>query len=57
MLGEGVSAPPNGMPLNGATPFISCACPGNRTRKTKGCLNRKTALAAVFGPMMSAGKT
>ena len=29
----------------------------NRTRKTKGCLNRKTALAMVFKLMMSARKT
>ena len=28
----------------------------NRTRKTKGCLNRKTALAMVFRLMMSARK-
>jgi len=28
----------------------------NRTRKTKGCLNRKTALAMVFRLMMSAKK-
>jgi len=28
----------------------------NRTRKTKGCLNRKTALAMVFRVMMSAKK-
>jgi transposase-like protein len=28
----------------------------NRTRKTKGCLNRKTALAMVFRLMMSAQK-
>ena len=30
--------------------------PVNRTRKTKGCLNRKTALAMVFRLMMSARK-
>ncbi len=28
----------------------------NRTRKTKGCLNRKTALAMVYKLMMSAKK-
>ncbi len=28
----------------------------NRTRKTKGCLNRKTALAMVYRLMMSAKK-
>ena len=28
----------------------------NRTRKTKGCLSRKTALAMVFKLMMSAKK-
>jgi transposase-like protein len=28
----------------------------NRTRKTKGCLNRKTALAMVFRLMISARK-
>ena len=28
----------------------------NRTRKTKGCLNRKTALAMVYKLMMSARK-
>jgi putative transposase len=28
----------------------------NRTRKTKGCLNRKTALSMVFKLMMSAKK-
>ena len=28
----------------------------NRTRKTRGCLNRKTALAMVFRLMMSAKK-
>ena len=28
----------------------------NRTRKTRGCLNRKTALAMVFRLMMSARK-
>ena len=37
-----------------ASPISSGAI--NRTRKTKGCLNRKTALAMVYRLMMSAKK-
>jgi hypothetical protein len=35
---------------------LSLAHRANRTRKTKGCLSRKTALAMVFKLMMSAKK-